>query len=61
MIFAARLKPLHKRMVALLKLGVDYQSIKTMPLDTSDGLLDAYEELIKPPTKTKKYKVRKTP
>ena len=60
-IFVTRLKPLHRTMVLLLKLGIDYPGIKAIPLDEANGLLEAYEELITPPTKTKKYKVRKTP
>lgn len=45
----------------MLKLGLSWQDINRMDLAEAEELLEAHQELITPPTKTKKYKVRKTP
>ena len=46
-------------MVALLKLGIDYEAIMKMPVNEGLAYIQAYEELITPPSTSRKFVVKK--
>lgn len=46
--------------VALLKLGVDYQSIMSMPFGEAETLLETWQKMVNPKkAKTVTYRVRR--
>ena len=54
-----KIRPLRKIILALLKLGFKHDEIMAMPETQVEGYIDAYEELIAPQPKNKKYIVKR--
>ena len=54
-----KIRPLKKIVLALLKLGFKHAEIMAMSETEVEGYLDAYEELVTPKSKNKKYIVKR--
>jgi len=51
---------MYQKIVALLKLGVDYPSILAMPLGEADNLLEVWHGMVNPEEgKAVKYRVKR--
>ena len=54
-----KIRPMRKIVLALLKLGFKHAEIMAMSEIEMEGHLDAYEELVTPKSKNKKYMVKR--